>query len=75
MKFLVDSREHDPVDTLFSPRFKPFQGPALYAWNNAQFSRKDWLSLAKINRSSKEKDELKIGRFGLGFMSVFHLTG
>ena len=23
----------------------------------------------------KEKDPLKVGRFGLGFKSVFHLTG
>lgn len=39
------------------------------------FKREDWKSLAKINRSSKKEDILKVGRFGLGFLSVFHLTG
>ncbi len=75
MKFLVDSIEHDDDNTLFAPRFKQFQGPALYAWNNALFLREDWKHLAKINQSSKEKDGMKTGKFGLGFISVFHLTG
>ena len=39
------------------------------------FERGDWKALAKINRSSKKEDVLKVGRFGLGFLSVFHLTG
>ena len=28
-----------------------------------------------LEDSFKEKDPLKIGRFGLGFKSIFHLTG
>lgn len=28
-----------------------------------------------LHTSVKEKDPLKVGRFGLGFKSVFHLTG
>jgi hypothetical protein len=28
-----------------------------------------------INSSVKEFDPVKIGRFGLGFKSVFHITG
>ena len=55
--------------------FERYQGPALYAWNNGVFKREDWGSLCKINQSSKEEDALKVGRFGLGFMSVFHITG
>lgn len=39
------------------------------------FEGKDWTALAKINQSSKKDDVLKVGRFGLGFLSVFHLTG
>jgi len=75
VKFLLDSREHDPIKTLFTPNFRDYQGPALYAWNNAVFRKDDWQSLGKINQSSKENDGLKIGKFGLGFQSVFHLTG
>ena len=73
VRFLVDSRGHSG-DTLFE-NFDQYQGPALYAWNNALFKRKDWKALAKINQSSKKEDVLKVGQFGLGFLSVFHLTG
>ena len=55
--------------------FEEYQGPALYAWNNAVFKKDDWHSLAKINQSSKKEEALKVGRFGLGFQSVFHITG
>lgn len=75
MKFLTDSRDgHDKDNTMFK-NFSQYQGPALYAWNNAVFKKDDWLALAKIDRSSKKNDVLKVGRFGLGFISVFHLTG
>ena len=52
-----------------------YQGPALYAWNDAVFEKEDWQGLAKIEQSCKENEVLKIGRFGLGFLSVFHITG
>lgn len=57
------------------PDFEKYQGPALYAWNDAVFKKEDWSSLAKIDRSSKKSDVLKVGKFGLGFQSVFHITG
>lgn len=76
VRFLTDSREHDSTDLLFEKeKFAPFQGPALYAWNDAKFKGNDWKCLAKISNGSKEDDVLKIGKFGLGFLSVFHLTG
>lgn len=61
-------------DTLFD-NFGRYQGPALYAWNNAMFKKNDWIALAKISQSKKGENVLKVGRFGLGFLSVFHLTG
>ena len=57
------------------PNFEKYQGPALYVWNDAVFEKKDWYSLAKISDSSKKDDVSKAGRFGLGFQSVFHITG
>ena len=72
--FLLDWREHSTDDVMFS-NFDQYQGPALYAWNDAVFEDDDWKSLGKINQSSKEEDVLKVGRFGLGFQSVFHITG
>ena len=60
---------------------KPFylcvskQGPALYAYNDAKFTAEDWKGIRLVSDSIKVKDPLKVGRFGLGFKSVFHLTG
>lgn len=51
------------------------QGPALCVYNNQQFQEKDWEGIRRLHTSVKEKDPLKVGRFGLGFKSVFHLTG
>lgn len=51
------------------------KGPALYAYNNGKFKDKDWGSIGLLSRSLKEKDSLTVGRFGLGFKSVFHITG
>jgi len=51
------------------------QGPALYAYNDAQFTKEDWTGIRMLCDSVKIKDPMKVGRFGLGFKSVFHVTG
>jgi len=53
----------------------PEKGPALYAYNNAQFAKDDWKGIRMLSDSIKVKDPMKVGRFGLGFKSVFHMTG
>ena len=73
---MIDDRQHS-VDDL-PPDLKgleKFQGPALLSWNNAVFSDDDWKSISKIYQSTKEEEPLKVGRFGLGFISVYHITG
>ena len=47
----------------------------MYAYNDAVFTDLDWSGIRKFGVSVKEKDPMKIGRFGVGFKSVFHLTG
>ena len=76
MRFIIDSRQHprDPGG-LWKPSLAAFQGPALLAWNNTVFSDADWRNIGKMHQSVKEEDVLKVGRFGLGFQSVHHLTG
>ena len=39
------------------------------------FSRDDWKGILMLCDSIKVKDPMKVGRFGLGFKSVFHVTG
>ena len=51
------------------------QGPALYAYNNGLFDEDDWRGIRMLSQSIKHSDPLKVGHFGIGFKSVFHLTG
>ena len=41
VKFYVDSRQHGRT-SLVHPDLAPFQGPALLAYNDAQFTNEDW---------------------------------
>ncbi|PIK34200.1 hypothetical protein BSL78_28978, partial [Apostichopus japonicus] len=49
-------------------------GPALCSWNNAVFTEQDWKGIQTPSQSGKKNDVLKVGRFGIGFSSVYHLT-
>ena len=51
------------------------QGPALYVYNDGVFTTKDWLGIRMLNDSVKQDDPMKVGRFGLGFKSIYHMTG
>ena len=73
---MIDDRQHSDHD--LPPHLqglKKFQGPALLSWNNAVFSDDDWESISKIYQSTKEAEPIKVGRFGLGFISIYHITG
>ncbi|XP_035698973.1 sacsin-like [Branchiostoma floridae] len=73
VRFLYDRTQYG-TGTLYSPKLAPFQGPALCAYNDACFTMSDWNNIQKTARSMKKGDPMKIGRFGLGFNSVYHLT-
>lgn len=44
-------------------------------YNDAVFTTEDWNGIQEIARSRKREDPLKVGRFGIGFNSVYHITG
>ena len=73
VKFLIDWRQHG-VDELFNEEMRHWQGPALYAYNNSVFSPEDFENICRVEASAKLTDTTKIGRFGLGFCSVYQLT-
>ena len=52
-----------------------YQGPALLAYNNAIFSEGDWEGIQNLQQSGKSKDPFKVGKFGIGFNAVYHITG
>eukprot|EP00079_Xenopus_tropicalis_P015003 XP_004912121.1 PREDICTED: sacsin isoform X1 [Xenopus tropicalis] len=73
VKFLYDET-HYGTESLWSKDMAQYQGPALYAYNNAVFTPEDWHGIQEIARSRKKDDPLKVGRFGIGFNSVYHIT-
>ncbi|KAL3892277.1 hypothetical protein ACJMK2_004496 [Sinanodonta woodiana] len=74
VKILYDDRcINTQVDN--KNKYRKFvRGPALGFYNDATFTDSDWKGIKMIYSSVKEEDPLKVGRFGLGFKSVFHIT-
>jgi len=68
-----DTREHDKSH-LFFPGMANSYGPALLFYNNAEFSEEDFANIRKIAGQTKINKPLKIGKFGVGFCSVYHIT-
>jgi len=76
VSFLLDSRQNPyGTNSLCNPELAKFQGPALYSSNNAQFKQEDWDGLESLMDSNKKEEPLKVGRFGIGFNSIYHVTG
>ncbi|XP_052812994.1 sacsin-like [Mya arenaria] len=75
MGILLDERRLNRTDETSPAQCKKyFQAPAMCVHNDAEFAEKDWKGIIMIYNSVKKFDILKVGRFGLGFKSVFHLT-
>eukprot|EP00163_Fabomonas_tropica_P021561 TRINITY_DN37656_c0_g1_i1.p1 TRINITY_DN37656_c0_g1~~TRINITY_DN37656_c0_g1_i1.p1 ORF type:complete len:205 (+),score=19.34 TRINITY_DN37656_c0_g1_i1:92-706(+) len=73
VKLCLDTRQHETEGLAF-PGVKSFQGPALYAYNDAKFTRTDFESIQKVGNSEKKTSLAKTGRFGIGFNVVYHIT-
>ena len=70
-----DSRFHNTKkERLFFPGMSQVHGPALVVHNNKTFSDEDFINITKLAGATKEKKQLKIGKFGEGFCSVYHIT-
>ena len=70
---LLDLRRHS-TENLINPKVRGFQGPALVFWNNQTFSPVDFHNLCEFGGETKLEDRKKVGKFGLGFNSVYNLT-
>lgn len=74
-KFLADFRAHKyRPEELIDPGMSLCQGPCLWAFNNETFKDDDWANIVRVGSASKENKVEKIGKFGLGFNTVYHLT-
>ena len=74
VQFYVDSRQHE-TKNLVKPELASFQGPALLSANDAIFTEGDWEGIQSLQQSVKADNPFKVGKFGIGFNSVYHLTG
>ena len=73
--FMLDLRKNsEACSSLFDKGMVDCQGPALWVFNDASFTPEDFQNITKLGGARKELDTSKIGRFGLGFNSVYHLT-
>ncbi len=72
--FYVDERHHN-TSKLPQSDLARFQGPALIAANDACFTEEDWDGIQKPLESNKSDNPSKVGTFGIGFNSVYNITG
>ncbi|KAH3758138.1 E3 ubiquitin-protein ligase MUL1 [Pelomyxa schiedti] len=71
--FELDSCSYGST-SLLTPGFEKFQGPSMWCYNDSQFTEDDWRSISRIGQNSKRAKSNAIGRFGLGFNSVYNIT-
>ncbi len=74
VRFYLDNRHHG-TQSLVHRDLTRFQGPALLAYNDAKFEDGDWEGIQNLQRSGKREDPMKVGKLGIGFNSVYHITG
>ena len=68
-----DTRQHETKKLFFSGMAEA-HGPALIVHNNKSFSEDDFTNITKLAGATKANKVLKIGKFGIGFCSVYHMT-
>ena len=75
MNICYDARQHTVRgETLFFPGMAECHGQALLVHNNAMFTQDDFKNITKLAGATKAGKALKIGKFGVGFCSVYHIT-
>uniref|UniRef100_A0A3P8UMF6 Sacsin molecular chaperone n=1 Tax=Cynoglossus semilaevis TaxID=244447 RepID=A0A3P8UMF6_CYNSE len=73
--FLIDMRKNTDIrENLLDPGMIACHGPALWSFNNSVFSDTDFLNITRLGGSVKRCEADKVGKFGLGFNSVYHIT-
>ena len=73
VNILYDARQHTTEKLLFDG-MADSHGPALVVHNNSTFSDEDFENITKLASATKDTKPLKIGKFGIGFCSVYHIT-
>ncbi|KAF9209298.1 hypothetical protein BGZ59_010179 [Podila verticillata] len=73
--YLLDHHHHlTDSKQLFDPGMQAYQGPALLTGNDSLFELGNFKFLWTLAASGKKDHEPKIGKMGIGFHSVYHMT-
>ncbi|KAI9649844.1 hypothetical protein NHQ30_002426 [Ciborinia camelliae] len=70
VKFVLDENSYETAN--LPPELAQYQGPALLAYNNAEFKKEHFQSLSQVGNSLKMEDGSTTGKFGRGFNSVYN---
>ena len=73
VNILHDTRTHSS-HSLVLEGMAGSHGPALIVHNNSTFTKEDFENITKLAGATKANQPLKIGKFGVGFCSVYHIT-
>ena len=73
VNIIYDARHHTTQKLLFEG-MSDSHGPALVVHNNSTFTNEDFENITKLAGATKANKPLKIGKFGVGFCSVYHIT-
>lgn len=73
--WILDSEKSTfPSKHIFCKELKAWQIPSLYIYNDGVFSDSDFKALVNIGMGSKSEDASKIGKYGLGSLSMYLFT-
>ncbi|XP_019859112.1 PREDICTED: sacsin-like [Amphimedon queenslandica] len=73
VNILHDTRTHSSLNLVLEGMAES-HGPALIVHNNSTFTKEDFENITKLAGATKANQPLKIGKFGVGFCSVYHIT-
>ena len=73
VKILFDYTKH-PSSSVLDEAVEDIHGPALYFFNDSNFTQRDFESILKLSFGNKLSRTNTIGRFGIGFNAVYNFT-
>ena len=63
-----------PLETIFCEELEEWQTPGIYAYNDGVFTDSDFGALVNIGMGSKSEDSSKIGKYGIGSLTMYLFT-
>ena len=75
VKFFLDTNDNSNCkEKLLDKTMEACQRESLWIYNNAKFTEEDFTNILNVGGATKKKKVDKIGSFGIGFNSVYHIT-